>query len=185
MAVLGGLLALALAALAFQWIAGRSRRPATAGQPGTAAIEEAHDSEVVLYFPGPGGVLVAESRPLSTELEGAERVERILEEILLGPTTEDLYPSLAADTAVTGVLVAPDGTAFVDLGSAERASPSPCGSREELLRVFSLVNSILLNEPEISAVVLLWNGRQLTTFAGHVDTARPLRARPGLIAESS
>jgi hypothetical protein len=184
MAVLGGLLALALTVFALQWITSRSRKPAAAGQPGSAAIEDVDDSEVVLYFPGPGGVLVAESRPLSTELEGEERVERILEEILRGPTTEGLYPSFAADTAVTGVLVAPDGTAFVDLGSAERASPSPCGSQEELLKVFSLVNSILLNEAQISAVVLLWNGRQLTTFAGHVDTARPLRARPGLIAES-
>ena len=43
-----------------------------------------------------------------------------------------------------------------------------------MLSVYSIVNTVLLNIPEISAVVLLNNGQQRPTFAGHLDTSRPL-----------
>ncbi len=49
--------------------------------------------------------------------------------------------------------------------------------------LYSLVNTVLLNTPEANRLVVLWNGRQPETFAGHIDTARPLAARPNLIAE--
>ena len=51
-----------------------------------------------------------------------------------------------------------------------------------MLTVYSLVNTVLLNFEQLDRVVLLWNGRQLRTFAGHVDTMRPLAANPDLIA---
>jgi hypothetical protein len=35
---------------------------------------------------------------------------------------------------------------------------------------------------EADRVVLLWNGRQASTFAGHVDTTRPLGPAADLIA---
>ena len=41
---------------------------------------------------------------------------------------------------------------------------------------------MLLNVGEARAVVLLWNGRQRKSFAGHLDTARPLVANPDLVA---
>jgi hypothetical protein len=51
-----------------------------------------------------------------------------------------------------------------------------------MLSVYSLVDTVLLNVPEIEAMVLLWNGRQPQAFAGHVDTSLPLRADRDLIA---
>ena len=51
-----------------------------------------------------------------------------------------------------------------------------CGSVE--------VRDRLLNVPEIESVVLLWNGRQLETFAGHLDTTLPLRSDRDLVRRS-
>ncbi len=51
------------------------------------------------------------------------------------------------------------------------------GSEDELLAVYSLVNTVALNDIEgVGSVVLMWDGRQPETFAGHVDVSRPLMA---------
>ena len=51
------------------------------------------------------------------------------------------------------------------------------GSEDELLAVYSFVNTVVLNGIEgVDRVVLLWDGRQPETFAGHVDVSRPLAA---------
>ena len=68
--------------------------------------------------------------------------------------------------------------------SAVVTSPPPVtGSRGELLVVYSFVNSILANVPEARGVVLMWNGSQRPTFAGHVDTTRPLPAERKWLAQ--
>ncbi len=66
------------------------------------------------------------------------------------------------------------GTAYVDLTSADGSPPQGMGSTEELLSVYAVVHTILDNAPEIRRVVLLWNGSQPLTLAGHIDLSRPL-----------
>ena len=53
------------------------------------------------------------------------------------------------------------------------------------MTVYSLVNSILANEPRARRVMLLWNSQQRPTFAGHVDLTRPLTLHSGLIARQA
>ena len=50
----------------------------------------------------------------------------------------------------------------------------------ELLTLYSLVNSVVENVPGARSLVVLWNGRQPRSFAGHVDTSRPLLPSPEL-----
>jgi hypothetical protein len=71
---------------------------------------------------------------------------------------------------------------LVDLHAPGRDAPPAGGSREELVTVYSLVNSLALNVPAARRVVLLWNGSQRRSFAGHVDTSRPLAPDPSLVA---
>ncbi len=51
-----------------------------------------------------------------------------------------------------------------------------------MLTVYSLVNTVLLNTEGAERLVLLWNGQQPMTFAGHLNTARPLKANRDLVA---
>ena len=57
----------------------------------------------------------------------------------------------------------------------------PGGSMQELLTVYSLVNTLLVNLPTASAVQILIDGREADTLAGHVDLRRPLRKNEALI----
>ena len=56
------------------------------------------------------------------------------------------------------------------------------GSKEELLAVYALVNSIVLNFPAVRKVQILLDGRPATTLAGHVDLSRPLTLDTTLLA---
>lgn len=142
---------------------------------------------------GPAGAPAADPRPSST---GAA-----------APRPSSTGAAAAAPTAVTAAPAAPpaaspaglvrpfppevklgsvelsaDGTAFVDLRWPEHEDPPESGSTEEIQRVYSLVDSLALNVPQVSRVVLLWNGTQRITFSGHLDTSRPLLPDRTLLA---
>ena len=104
---------------------------------------------------------------------------------------EELLPALPAGVRLLAVELI-DGVAYVDLttvdvgsgrGAARAAGRSALvlerpamGLTQELLAVYSLVNSLTANNLGVDRVVLMWNGEQRPTFAGHVDTTRPLMA---------
>jgi hypothetical protein len=51
----------------------------------------------------------------------------------------------------------------------------------EMQTVYSLVNSIAGNVPQVTQVALLWNGSQRLSFSGHLDTSRPLAPNQVLV----
>ncbi|MCY3970050.1 MAG: GerMN domain-containing protein [Acidobacteria bacterium] len=102
---------------------------------------------------------------------------------------DDVFPALPAGVRLLALEVL-DNVAYVDLtmadvgdGRGDAAGRSALvlerpamGLTEELLAVYSVVNSLTANSLGIDRVVLMWNGEQRPTFAGHVDTTRPLMA---------
>ena len=176
--------AFALAALVLTLAScGREEAPEEAGEVGPAAPSSVTEStEVDLYFPGESGRLERESR----ELPGAEdvdgRVRQLVEALLEGPDGGDLYPPLPDEISLASILVTPARIAYIDFETASSSAEPSFGSRGELLAVYSFVDTVLLNVEEVRAVVLLWNGHQRFSFAGHVDTASPLTANLSLIA---
>lgn len=183
---LSAALALLVAVAIGYWLIGRSD-PDESLAPATVAArpeEPVEAGEATLYFPGRGDRLYGERRILSEELEGEARIRLIVTELLIGPTTEGLLSALPADLELGGVFLDTTGTLYLDLSSKAGALRG-LGSTAEMLAVYSLVNTVLLNEPQARAVVLLWNGRQYPSLAGHVDTTRPLTVNSRLIAQSS
>ena len=90
------------------------------------------------------------------------------------PGTPGVARPFPPEVKLGGVELSADGTAFVDLRWPDHEDPPESGSTEEMQRVYSLVDSVALNVPQVSRVVLLWNGTQRITFSGHLDTSRPL-----------
>ena len=58
----------------------------------------------------------------------------------------------------------------------------PGGSLSELLTVYSVVNSLVVNFPAVSRVQILVEDHMVTSLAGHVDLSRPLPADMTLVA---
>lgn len=178
----------AVAAVGGLFVAWRSglfaaRSPGAGGEErrGDTAAEAAAPVAVDLFFPGAGGLLHPERREIAGGGSPEELAARVLGELFAGPRSERLRPPLPSDVAVRRVYLVGEGMAIVDLArSAE--TPYAVGAQEELLALYSLVDTLALNVPEASRVLVLWNGEQPTTFAGHVDTTRALAPDLGLVA---
>ena len=56
-----------------------------------------------------------------------------------------------------------------------RAREASWGSVNELFTVFTIVNAVATNLPDVQEVQLLIDGHEVDTLAGHVDLRRPLR----------
>ncbi len=157
--------------------------PVTVDQPAVVASEAPHQTTpTVLYFPGAGGRLYPEEREMPLRETVEQRIADLVQELLVGPTESSLFPPLSPEVSLGPVHVTADGLVYVDLDAPPEQTRPPWGSKREMLAVYSVVNTVLLNFPEVDAVVLLWNGQQTTTFAGHLDTSRPLRPNRTLVA---
>jgi len=171
--ILGFALALLVGAGVWWWLSGRGGHRIGAG----AAETEAQTGEKVgfnLYFPADGGELRAEPRDLQVTEAPKDRIRKLIEALLAGPKGPGLARPFAEGVTLGTVTLGKDGIAYVDLRSTDQPDPPPSGSTEEIQRVYSIVDTIALNVPQATRVVLLWNGSQRETFAGHLDLSRPL-----------
>jgi spore germination protein GerM len=179
--VLGLALALLIGAGVWWWLSERS-----GGRPGASAQEEAaQPTEKVtfqLYFPANGGVLRALPRELAVSNSPKDRIRKVVEALLAGPDAPGLARPFPEGVTLGSVQLSPDGTAYVDLRWPDHNEPPSGGSTEEMQRVYSVVDSIALNVPQASRVVLLWNGFQRQTFSGHLDLSGPLTPNQALVA---
>ena len=165
------------------WQAGAS--PESAVRSGTKQAVPAvpgPGSQSALYFPAASGMLELEMRTAPADLEPSARKQWLAEQLVAGPESKGLRPALPAGTQVASVFTTSDGRIFVDFTIPESTGVG-MGSAEELLALYSIVNTLLLGDEDARSTVLLINGRQRETFAGHFDTSRPLYPRPDLIRE--
>ncbi len=130
----------------------------------------APEQRVVLLFAGADGLLHPELRKVPLPAETHERVRTVVTEVLAGPIG-DLQPVVPWPAELDAVFIDLYGTAFIDL----TAPPEPLvGSHTELMLVYGLVNSILLNCPELGSVQIMVAGNEVPTLTGHLDLSRPL-----------
>lgn len=144
-------------------------------------VVESSTKVVQLFFPGPGGRLFIEEREIGREGEIQPQLERLMEVLLAGPESSALYAALPPEITLGWIYLNPKGVAYIDLTVAGEAPFPAWGSRWEMLAVYSVVNTAMVNLPDISGVVILRNGQQQPSFAGHLDTTRPLLADQSLV----
>jgi hypothetical protein len=129
---------------------------------------------VRLYFEGPSLLLVAEGRNVQAPQNPPGAMAVVVRELFKGPANPAFSRAFPADTVVRGAFLLPDGTGFVDLGGATLTQGWAAGSHEELMAVYSLVQTITANFPEAKRVRILVNGTPAETLAGHVALDRSL-----------
>ena len=118
--------------------------------------------------------LKAEKRTLPLSGDPVADGRQIITHLLQGPK-EGLHQIIPDGTQLRSFFITPDGTAFADFSDALREN-HPGGCRIELLTLFAIVNSLILNIPEIKQVNILIEGQESLTLAGHIDTRFPYQA---------
>jgi len=190
-----GCVAVVFAVVLFTGLSRLLSRPA----PGTAVVDPAPAPaappppaapavpkiKATLYFASEDGlrlVPIERDVPLA---EGAVAQARLILEAQLGAEAPPpLVSTIPKGALLRGVFVSQRNEVFVDLDPAIRTA-HPGGTFQELLTVYTIVNAVLTNLPDLHEVQILIGGQEADTLAGHVDLRRPLRKNESLIAVAS
>lgn len=135
---------------------------------------------VSLFFESPNMVLAPESRNLPLPESPAGALSVLMRELAKGPANPQTPRLLPADTVIRGTYLLPGGTALVDLGGATLTQGWGTGSHQELMAVYSIVQTATANVPEVKRVRILMNGGPAETLAGHISLSRSLVPAPAL-----
>jgi hypothetical protein len=130
---------------------------------------------VKIFFPAVDGdvLLTAEDEMIFKSAELGNRARQILQKLQEGPQSEKMSPSFPKDTKLQDLFISEQGIAFVDFSNAIAAN-HPGGVRNELATIYSIVDSLTYNLPEIKQVKILIGGVEKETLAGHCVLLLPL-----------
>ncbi len=117
--------------------------------------------------------LKAEERTLMQQDGVVERARSMVYALIDGPKG-GLLPTVPTETRLLALYATEDGIAYVNFDRTI-SEKHPGGSLSELFTIFSIVNTLVLNIPEIEAVKILIEGREAETLAGHIDIRFPFR----------
>jgi germination protein M len=136
---------------------------------------------VSLYYESQDLLLAPEQRSLPLPENPAAAIDLVMRELLKGSANAAVPKLLPADTVVRGAYLLPDGTAFVDLGGTTLSQGWATGSHQELMAIYSVVQTVTANFPDAKRVRVLVNGEPAETLAGHVSLSRALTPVPSMV----
>jgi spore germination protein GerM len=175
----------AVGALALLVVAGACRKknetPANLNAANKVSMRQ-----VRLYYESPQMLLAAEGRNIALPESPAAAIPVVVRELMKGPAPNSrlgrLFP---ADTVVRATYLLPGGTVIVDLGGNTLTAGWGTGSHQELLALYSLVQSLTANFADARRVRVLVNGTPAETLAGHISLAKSLEPFPGMVEPAS
>jgi hypothetical protein len=130
---------------------------------------------VKIFFPSASAdpLLVAAEQTVFKSAEVANRARQILQKLQEGPRVDAMLPPLPKEAKVQDLFISEQGTAFIDFSDAI-ATAHPGGVLNELATIYSIVDSLTYNLPEIKQVKILVGGVEKETLAGHCLLLLPL-----------
>jgi len=135
---------------------------------------------ILLYFSdGESEYLIGEKREILKRDEIEEEAKDAINELIKGPKGK-LIPTLPTQTKLLSLELGEDGVAKVNFNKA-LSKDHPGGSSAEMMTLYSVVNSLTLNFPQIKRVQILIEGKGVETIAGHLSLKKPIPPKPDLI----
>jgi spore germination protein GerM len=136
--------------------------------------------EVLLYFSdSEGEYLIGEKRKILKKNEVKQEAKETILELVKGPKGK-LIPTLPPRTKLLTLQINDAGMAKVNFNPA-LCKDHPGGSSAEMMTVYSIVNSLALNFPQIKRVQILIDGKPIETIAGHLSLRQPISPKSDLI----
>jgi hypothetical protein len=129
-----------------------------------------------IFFPAAGGdtLLIAEDQMIFKSEEVSNRARQILKKLQEGPHDSKMLSPFPKETKLQDLFISEDGTVFIDFSPAIAAN-HPGGVLNELATIYSVVNSLTYNLPDIREVKILIGGVEKETLAGHCVLLLPLQ----------
>ena len=146
----------------------------------TSALTPKRDLTLNLYYADPySEKLAAEQRTIKVKKTIKETIEAAIDEFMKGPKG-DLVNTIPSGTVFKEIRIDPEGTVWVNF-SLHLSQSHPGGSSAEIMTVYAIVNTILLNFDEVTKVMILIEGKSVDTLAGHIDCSEPFVANKSFV----
>jgi hypothetical protein len=134
---------------------------------------------ITLYYPHEGMLAVVPA--LVKRQPDVQSLAREALAALFADQRAQLEPVLR-DIRLRELYLDSSGTAYIDL-TPGRQKDVRASAWEEQLAIYALVNTLLQNFQEIKQVVLLLDGGEAQTLAGHMDLSRTFAKRMDLVKQ--
>jgi spore germination protein GerM len=136
---------------------------------------------VSLYFESPDMLLVPEKRDVALPQDPAAALPVVVQELIKGSANSGVPRLFPSDATLRAVYLLPDGNVLVDLGGETLTQGWSTGSHQELMAIYSLVQTVTTNFAEAKKVRILVNGAPAETLGGHISLAHSLVPFPALV----
>jgi spore germination protein GerM len=157
-------------------------KPAETAPSSTTGQTNQRRINVNLYFSTPGSaILETEERSIPYHETLHAQAREVMIALIAGPKG-DLIPTIPQGVRLLDILISKDGIAYVDL-SGEIVSNHQGGTTGEMVTVYSIVNTLVTNLPQIHEVQILVDDRSVETLKGHMDLTKPLKPDLSLARE--
>lgn len=151
-------------------------------KPQAKAPEPKATKKVTLFFPREDNDLLwPEVREILADASLIREAEQVIAELIKG-SKRGFLSALPVETKLWQLFLTRDGTAYVDF-SREIMEKHPSGSSAEILTIYAIVDSLTFNFKTIKKVVILIDGEEKETFAGHISLEKPFLPDYSLIGK--
>ena len=156
-----------------RWYTARATRTVAASPAPIAPPPPGRKIKAHLYYVADDGLRLTSVERDIAYGEGTLAQAREIVAAQIAPVAEPLVSAVPTGTRLRALFVSERGEAFVDL-SREIVAAHPGGTVDELLTIYTIVNTLTVNLPAITSVQVLVDGKEVDTLAGHIDLRRPL-----------
>ena len=123
--------------------------------------------------------LIGERREIPRTGRVEEEAKETVVELIKGPKGK-LIPTLPPRTRLLTLQMDKNGVAKVNFDQTF-SKEHPGGSSAEMLTLYSIVNSLTLNFPQIKRVQILVDGKAAESIAGHISLKQPVSFNPSIV----
>ncbi len=135
-------------------------------------VEAAAANRVRLLFTADGTQLSPEMNEIRQMRSMYEHTSAVLQLLLRGPRSGKLRSPIPPGVKARALFLH-EGVATIDFSAELRDNLHP-GPNAEILCIYSIVNTLILNSRQIKSVAFLIEGRPVETLAGYLDLSEPL-----------
>lgn len=139
---------------------------------------------VRLFFGGRGSALLeGEDRPVPYHEDLRAQLKEVFQELLAGPQSS-LVRVLPEGATLLDLFISKDGIVYADF-SSDLVDKNPGGIDAEAHTVYSIVNTVTYNFPQLKRVQILISDHEVDTLNGHLDLGHPLEQDLSMVAHPS
>ncbi|MBN1900034.1 GerMN domain-containing protein [Candidatus Sumerlaeota bacterium] len=132
-----------------------------------------------VFFTTDGRSLSPEIFPLSSDLTPYQRVEGLLKRLITGPASKYFEPTIPLNVKILGIFIDEDDITLDFSGELKTSLQG--GVTQELLTIYSIVNTVALNVEGIRRVQILIDGKTTPLLSREIDIEKPLMTNLNLI----